>query len=322
MLGGCTSIDSMMEQLPYVEIPWTAFLTEADRLSLEEVEADPIALVPLELDMEKDQTHLAFWKESADSLSSFVTDKSVYMDALIDQEPFNQFVEGTVQREGHSLLADGLLEAMGETYKEPHQAIQSLTLTALERSVSDVGQVTTAEWSLVTVGDEELFTVFPILISLNSDDQIVDVSVGKSKELQNTIRPLSSDAYFEEDTYLIIEDMVSHTAKVIKENWDGSDLAKTMKQIKESTANNELSVTDETEQGIKAWSEHVQGMGNSALTKVRHTDAHAKAESLYTLSVSNAEEVMELTLTVDRTTNTIVSINREDIQHDKTEDID
>lgn len=306
----------MMDQLPYVEIPWAAFMKEEDKDSLIEDNREPIPLVPVTLNMEEDRALIAYFEERTAFLSEWLTDKSVYMDALIDPDDFNQFIEGTVQTKGSELLSQALLTALNETYSNPHHLVHSLTLKSLERVSNDKGQSALVTLTLNAMGDEEGFLSIPIILTIDESSEWIDVTIKDQIHSPNTERPLSHTAFFEDDLYERISSDVLQLKQSISQTSHFKDVNQTLKALGGTAEELGITVDENVKLALDSWVTHVGESGHVELTGFSHDDTQAKAESMFVLSISNADDIVHLHLKVDRTSNRILTIQKEETHND------
>lgn len=301
--------------MPYFEIPWQWLMNDEDKQSLVEEEVTAVDVHPIRLRFEEDKGMIAKWERITPKLSEWLSDQSFYLDGALNRDAFNQALQEVIEEDNSELLANKLFATLKKIYGSPNREVHSLTFTSYERHEpqDDTGRES-IHLSLNTIEDTLSIQAIPIEVRYNNDGSLQDVIVRSEEDRSNTPRGLSLDAYFDENTEPVVTALMATIQKtMIKQTYAGNEkqVVKLVKQAVESDLE-DLKDEEATFSSIESWVHHAEGKYNAHLIGVEYLDEGARPLTHYTVAVPNAEKIQRFTVTIDRSTNKITQINKED----------
>lgn len=290
-----------MDQLPYVEIPWHWFLKEEDRLLLAGSEEEEALVIPALISQEaKDLNQVMFYGETIPKLSSLVADQNFYLEGVSNRNHFKEKIQSVFNQVNANLLADELFHLLEEVYKTPYQEVHSLVFTAYTREQLEDKEVQTVELELNTIGDQLVFDVIPVRMTLNDDNSIRGVFAGEVMEQTNTSTPLTSEAFLQEGVDALVQSTLQ------------SFVEKDVLSLSNESEALDLNLEEASYSHLEDWINHAEGKYKGVVTKVTYTDDKALPHTIYTISVPNTKKVNKYKVIIDRSENQIITIHKEE----------
>lgn len=290
-------------------------MNDEDKQSLVIEDVTALGVTPIRLHFEEDKGTIAKWEHITPKLSELLSDQSFYLDGALNREAFNQPLQMLVEEEGSQILANKLFSILEKVYGDPNREIYSLTFVSYDREEpqNDKGRKS-IHLSLNTIGDKPSIQSIPIEVRYDNDGALYEVIVRNEKDRSNSPRGLSLDAYFDENTEPVVTELMTTIEKTMtKQKYAGKE-KQVIKMVKQALERNLKDLKDEeaTLKSLESWVHHAEGKYPSHLIGVAYEDDGAIPLTHYTIAVPNTEQIQRYTVTIDRSTNQITQINKEE----------
>jgi len=315
-------MESLMNELPYVEFPWHKFMTEEDKAALEKESEDIIPINELSLNFEEDKQLIKTWHAFSQQLNEDIPSKSFYLDTMVNESVFARYLEEHLPYSGVDVLAKGLFESTASIYTNDYEEIYGLTLLAYERTDTNDGTVRSVDFDLNSLGDDTNIRKQAIRITINDQLEITEYQeIGDPVVEENTLNGLTEESFFDENPDDVIIGFISHInqqlARVPELEDKDSRANVFVRFIDENKSVNNIELSDITNQSLKTMYTHADGQPKLIITSLSHTDIYAEPLSEYTIDVANKETIKRFTVVINRSNNHIEQILEEEYDETK-----
>lgn len=313
VLSACSPLDTTIEKgnayaeekLSSISVPFEWF--KLDEVPDQEAKANWAKVEKMELVKKEDTKKLfSFYQELLEPLEQELTNREAMerfaTGANTSRETFPYFTNLRTSK-------DVFGESVRTVYREPHQYVDSMTLTGIGKTVLNGEIMTVLSISMNSVNDTEKFLTHDFAFYMNEDNHVVEVQLNKESNRSQTVKPLTKDSEWSDsihkDFSFVWKDFMSLPKP---EDWQSVD-KNTM-----SSWVSQFGLDDSSTGVMYEWYRMNEGdLSRGQITGYLHTDHDALAETWYEVTYphKNSEDTTAITVVYDRGLNKMIRIQKE-----------